>query len=59
VTSLQERFTAMPSVITSWAGMPQEGFRANTAAAIVVLLVVVLVANAGAVLLRNKYEKKR
>lgn len=59
VTSLKERFTAMPSVITSWAGMPQEGFRANTAAAIVVLLVVVLIANAGAVLLRNKYEKKR
>jgi phosphate transport system permease protein len=59
VTSLQERFTAMPSVITSWAGMPQEGFRANTAAAIIVLLVVVLIANAAAVLLRNKYEKKR
>ena len=59
VSSLQERFTAMPSVITSWAGMPQEGFRANTAAAIIVLLVVVLIANAAAVLLRNKYEKKR
>lgn len=59
VSSLQERFTAMPNVITTWAGMPQEGFRANTAAAIVVLLVIVLIANAGAVLLRNKYEKKR
>lgn len=59
VSSLQERFTAMPNVITTWAGFPQEGFRANTAAAIVVLLVIVLIANAGAVLLRNKYEKKR
>lgn len=59
VSSLQERFTAMPNVITTWAGMPQEGFRTNTAAAIVVLLVIVLIANAAAVLLRNKYEKKR
>lgn len=59
VASLQDRFTAMPIVITSWAGKPQEGFRTDTAAAIVVLLVIVLIANAGAVLLRNKYEKKR
>jgi phosphate transport system permease protein len=58
-TSLQDRFTAMPNVITTWAGQPQEGFRANTAAAIVVLLVIVLIANAAAVLLRNRYEKKR
>jgi phosphate transport system permease protein len=57
--SLPERFTAMPMVITSWAGMPQDGFRANTAAAIIVLLVVVLIANAAAILLRNRYEKKR
>jgi phosphate transport system permease protein len=59
VSSLQERFTAMPSVITSWAGMPQDGFREDTAAAIIVLLVIVLFANAAAVLLRNRYEKKR
>jgi phosphate transport system permease protein len=54
-----EKFTAMPIVITSWAGKPEEGFRALTAAAIVVLLVVVLVANTGAILLRNRFEKKR
>lgn len=59
VSSLQERFTAMPMVISSWAGMPQEGFRKDTAAAIIVLLVIVLIANAAAVLLRNKFEKKR
>ena len=58
-STLQDRFTAMPIVITSWAGKPQEGFRTDTAAAIVVLLVIVLIANAAAVLLRNKYEKKR
>jgi phosphate transport system permease protein len=57
--ALQDRFTAMPMVITTWAGMPQTGFRQNTAAAIVVLLVLVLAANSAAILLRNRYEKKR
>ncbi len=59
VSSLQDRFTAMPIVITSWAGQPQQGFVSLTAAAIVVLLVVVLIANAAAILLRNRYETKR
>ena len=56
---LQDRFTAMPIVITTWAGRPQAGFRALTAAAIVILLVVVLLANTTAILLRNRYEKRR
>ena len=56
---LTESFTAMPIVITTWAGRPQADFRTNTAAAIVVLLAVVLVANSAAILLRNRYEKKR
>lgn len=59
LSSLQERFTAMPIVIYTWAGRPQEGFRSATSAAIVVLLVVVLLANTVAILLRNKYEKRR
>ena len=59
VGQLQERFTAMPIVITTWAGRPDAGFRTITAAAIVVLLAVVLLANTGAILLRNRYEKKR
>ncbi|HVL51510.1 MAG TPA: phosphate ABC transporter, permease protein PstA, partial [Actinomycetota bacterium] len=45
--------------IYTWAGRPQPGFRSATAAAIVVLLVVVLLANTVAILLRNKYEKRR
>ncbi len=49
----------MPMVIYNWAGRPQPGFEATTAAAIVVLLAVVLVANATAILLRNRYEKRR
>jgi phosphate transport system permease protein len=56
---LTDRFTAMHIVITTWAGRPQQGFRALTAAAIVILLVVVLLANTTAILLRNRYEKRR
>ncbi len=56
---LHERFTAMPIVITSWAGQPGAFQTENAPAAIVVLLVVVLFANTAAILLRNRYEKKR
>lgn len=59
VGSLDERFTAIPIVITTWAGQPQAGFIALTAAASVVLLAIVLLANASAILLRNRYENKR
>jgi phosphate transport system permease protein len=59
LSQLTEKFTAMPIVIFSWAGQPRDEFRALTAAAIVVLLVVVLLANTAAILLRNRYEKKR
>jgi phosphate transport system permease protein len=59
VGSLKERFTAMPIVITTWAGRPDVGFVQNTAAAILVLMAIVLVANGAAILLRNRYDKKR
>ncbi len=58
-STLGERFTAMPIVITTWAGRPGAEWEQVTAAAIVVLLGVVLLANAAAILLRNRYEKKR
>lgn len=58
--ALQERFTALPIIITTWAGRPQSEFQDSLApAAIVVLLAVVLFANTAAILLRNRYEKKR
>jgi len=59
LATLDDRFTAMPIVITTWAGRPGAEWEQATAAAIVVLLVVVLAANAFAILLRNRYEKKR
>jgi len=59
VGQLDEKFTAMPIVISNWAQQPREGFEALTSAAIVVLLAVVLLANTAAILLRNRFEKKR
>jgi phosphate transport system permease protein len=56
---LGERFTAMPIVITGYAQQPGSDWQPVTAAAIVVLLLVVLSFNAAAVLLRNRFEKKR
>ena len=59
LAALRERFTAMPIVITTWAGRPGRDWEQVTAAAIVVLLAVVLLANTAAIILRNRFEKKR
>ncbi|MEQ8716623.1 MAG: phosphate ABC transporter permease PstA [Acidimicrobiales bacterium] len=56
---LDDAFTAMPIVITTWTRQPEDEFRQAAAAAIVVLLVFVLVLNATAIFLRNYFEKKR
>ena len=59
-SSLTERFTAMPNVITTWAKLPKAEFNTtNTAAAIIGMLVFVLLVNSIAIVLRNRFEKKR
>jgi phosphate transport system permease protein len=50
-------YTALPVIVYDWARRPQEEFRALTAAAIIVLLVVTLIANAVAIVIRNRSEK--
>lgn len=60
-SALNDRFTAMPLLITTWtqnAGR-DSGFNTTAAAAIVVLLVVVLVLNMAAILMRNRFESRR
>ena len=60
VGQVRQSFTAMPIVITSWARQPQEGFKVdNAAAAIVILILFVLLLNSTAILLRNRFEKRR
>ena len=52
-------FQALPSQIYQFARLPENKWGASTAAAILVLLVLVLMINSFAILLRNRYEKKR
>jgi phosphate transport system permease protein len=66
VDKLQGKFTAMPIIIYGWANEVNKPgkitgltFEDLNAAAIVVLLVMVLVLNAAAILLRNRFEKRR
>ncbi|MDQ4095277.1 MAG: phosphate ABC transporter permease PstA [Actinomycetota bacterium] len=55
---LYSPFTSLPTIIFAWAKEPDPGFQQLTAAAIIVLLVLILTANAAAILLRNRYERK-
>jgi phosphate transport system permease protein len=52
------QFTALPVQIFNWISQPQEDFKLLAAAGILVLLAMLLVMNAFAIWLRNKYEKK-
>lgn len=51
-------FTALPIQIFNWISRPQKAFHANAAAAILVLLLVLLVMNALAVYLRQRFQKR-
>jgi phosphate transport system permease protein len=55
---LLSQFTALPIQIFAWISRPQEEFKVLAAAAIVVLLVVLLAMNAGAIWLRNRYQRR-
>ena len=61
IGALTDQFTALPIVITSWTVQSGRdgGFTAAAAGAIVVLLAFVLLMNSAAILLRNRFEKKR
>ena len=51
-------FTVLPIQIFNWTSRPQEEFRHLAAAGIVVLLIVLLSANAVAILLRDRLQKR-
>ena len=57
-TNLQSSFTVMPIQIFNWINRPQEEFHHIAAGGIIVLMVVMLVMNATAVWLRNKFQNK-
>jgi phosphate transport system permease protein len=59
VERLQSQFTALPVLVYNWSRLPDPGFREDLVpAAIVMLLVLTLSANAIAILLRNRYDRK-
>ena len=51
-------YSALPVIVYDWARKPQDEFRALTSAAIIVLLAVTVIANAFAILLRNRYDRR-
>lgn len=56
--SLFDYFTVLPIQIFNWISRPQREFHEVAAAGIIVLLIVLLVLNATAILLRNKYQRR-
>ncbi|HET9496881.1 MAG TPA: phosphate ABC transporter permease PstA [Candidatus Limnocylindria bacterium] len=58
VETLQAPFTALPTIVYAWSSEVKEEFKALTAATIIVLLVVILTVNAGAIMLRNRYDRR-
>jgi len=57
-TSPMDPFTVLPIQIFNWTAKPQAEFHELAAGAIVVLLFVLIVMNAGAIILRNKFQKR-
>jgi len=51
-------FTALPIQIYQWTARPQDQFRDIAASAIIVLLITVILLNATAIILRNRYGKQ-
>jgi phosphate transport system permease protein len=52
-------FTVLPIQIFNWVSRPQAGFAANAAAGILVLLVMLVVMNGAAILIRDRYQRRR
>jgi len=50
--------TALPVQVFLWSDLPERGFVERTSGAIIVLLLFLIVMNATAVVLRNKFEKR-
>jgi phosphate transport system permease protein len=51
-------YAALPTIVFDWARKPQADFRALTSAAILILLAVTIMANAAAIILRNRFDRR-
>jgi len=57
-TGLQSQFSAMPIQIYNWIGRPQDEFHSIAASGIIVLMTVLLLMNAIAIYLRNRFQQE-
>ncbi|MDX1390694.1 MAG: ABC transporter permease subunit, partial [Acidobacteriota bacterium] len=57
-SGLLDQFTVLPIQIYNWVTLPREEFQTLAAGGIVVLLAALLLMNATAILLRNRYRKE-
>ena len=58
VEQMRGPYVSLPTIIFQWARQPDTDFQALTSAAIIVLMGVILIANASAIILRNRYDRK-
>lgn len=56
--SVMSAFTSLPIQIYNWASQSQEAFHEVASAAIIVMLALLLMMNAVAILIRNKYQNR-
>jgi phosphate transport system permease protein len=56
--SIWSAFTVLPIQIYNWVSRPQPDFQENAAAGIIVLLVLLLIMNATAIFLRDRYQRQ-
>ena len=54
---LMSGFTTLPIQIFSWASQPQAAFKEVASAAIIILLVMLVLMNALAIVIRNRYQR--
>ena len=57
--SLWSPFTVLPIQIFNWVSRPHAGFAQNAAAGIIVLLVMLVLMNGAAILIRDRYQRRR
>ncbi|WP_145467420.1 phosphate ABC transporter permease PstA [Staphylococcus pettenkoferi] len=57
-SSIFDQFQALPMQIYNWAKLPQAEFQNVASAGIIILLIILLLMNAIAIFLRNKFSKK-
>jgi phosphate transport system permease protein len=58
IETLQERFTALPTLIFVYTKKPQPEFQDVAAAAILILMGTIFLVNLTAIILRNRYERE-